>query len=123
MPNPNPTWFRVNVNFNVNPPECDQINMPAKGPDGKHPFDGIQFTSNRTTCMFTGIAVQADQPNEWPAATISADGQAMTQEDLYLDGSTTNHTYLITYTDSGVAKSFDPGIRNQDQSGQGFRGT
>ena len=22
MPNPNPTWFRVNVNFNVNPPEC-----------------------------------------------------------------------------------------------------
>jgi hypothetical protein len=38
----------------------------------------------------------------------------MTQEDLYLDGSPTNHTYSITYTDNGVAKSFDPGIKNQD---------
>lgn len=122
MPDTNPTWFRVNVNFNVNPPDCDQINMPSRGPDGKHPFDGIQFTSN-TTCKFTGITIQADQPNEWPAATIAADGQSMTQEDLYLDGSPTNLTYLITYTDNGVAKSFDPEIKNQDWSDQGLRGT
>lgn len=114
MPNPNPTWMPVNVNFNVDPPECDQINMPGKDAQGKHQFDGIKFNSNKSSCKFTGITVQSDQPNEWPTPTIAPDGSWMTQEDLYLDSAPTNHTYLVTYTDNGVAKSFDPGIKNQD---------
>lgn len=106
-------YFPVNINFNTDPPSCAQVNMP-KAVNGVHAWEGVEFKSNKATCKFTGISIASDHENEWPAPTISADGQSMQQQDLYLDTTETNHSYTIRYTDNGVAKSFDPGIQNED---------
>ena len=124
----NKKYKTVTVDFETdgiaNNPSCPDFILMKKNPgSGETKYDGIEFKAKQSGYTFTGITIQADQNQpgspEWPPAVIGSDGNKSTlqQDDLYRDpaGSTVNHTYMITYTDSGGnPNSFDPGIKNQD---------